>query len=136
VEAGTNQKRTLIAVAALAIVVLGLGTYFLRARKTGSAQAVAPPPILALQLGAETLGSGLVNVRWNPESALVTKAQSGRLVIKEGDQQPRTVTLAQGELKTGHLLYQSPADHLEFRLETVEPSGSSNVPTATCQMYP
>jgi len=128
-----NKRRTMMAVGAVAIVLLGLGTLFVRGRKTAPPQVVAPP-VLVLQLGAETLGSGLVNVRWNPESVLVTKAQSGRLVIKEGDQQPRTVTLAQAELKTGHLLYQSPADHLEFRLETVEPSGFANGETIVVEI--
>ena len=92
-------------------------------------QRSTPPPAarpLTLSLAAEAMGSGLVNVRWNPESALIGKAQSGRLVIKEGDQQPRTVNMALTELKTGHLLYQSPEERLEFRLETVELSGASN----------
>jgi len=122
---GDSRKTMLMAGGAAVVVVLGLGAYFIWGRAGRPAAASTSQPILALQLAAESMGSGLVNVRWNPQSALVAKAQSGRLVIKEGDQQPRTVTLAQAELKTGHLLYQSPADKLEFRLETVEASGAS-----------
>jgi protein TonB len=121
-----NRTRMLMAVGAVVILVLGSVAYMMRGRKTAAPQVVAQPASLAMQLGAETMGSGLINVRWNPESATVAKAQYARLVIKEGDQQPRTVALSQAELKTGHLLYQSPADRLEFRLEGVDSSGASS----------
>jgi periplasmic protein TonB len=90
-----------------------------------------PPPKAAvpvaennfpLQLNAEPQGSGLFDVRWNPQSTLVAQAREGRLVIQERDQQPRVVELNPEQLRIGHVSYQSSAESLELRLEVVDGS--------------
>jgi outer membrane biosynthesis protein TonB len=45
-------------------------------------------------------------------------------VITEHNRQPRTLALEAGQLKTGHLTYQSAAESVEFDLEVVDRSGA------------
>jgi len=86
-------------------------------RKTPATTRVSP-----LQLDVEANGNGL-NIRWNPQSAVVTHARGGHLVILEGDRKPRTIPLDQQLLTTGHVYYQSSAERLQFQLEIVDDSG-------------
>jgi len=86
-------------------------------RKTPATASVSP-----LQLDVEANGNGL-NIRWNPQSAVVTHAREARLVILEGDRKPRTIPLDQQLLTTGHVYYRSSAERLQFQLEIVDHSG-------------
>jgi hypothetical protein len=77
-----------------------------------------------LQVRVEPLGKGLIDVRWNPQSASISQARDGRLVITEPNQKPRILSLEGEQLKTGHLTYQSAAESIEFDLEIVDRSGA------------
>lgn len=92
--------------------------------KTVPALAVAAKDIAPLQVLAEPLGNGLINIRWNAQSPLMAQARDGRLVITEHDKAPRTMDLDAGQLKIGHLTYQSTAESIEFDLEVNDRSGS------------
>jgi len=120
---GTSRfpRNVLIVVGAIALA--GLSVFFLRGRlwpesKPSGAGASSP-----LQLQVESQGNGILDVRWNPQSAAVIQAREGRLVIAERDQQTRTMELSPEQLKIGHLYYQSAVERVEFRLEIVDPSG-------------
>ena len=91
--------------------------------KTAPVTVVAPKDIAPLQVLAEPLGNGLINVRWNAQSPLIGQARDGRLVITEHDKAPRTMALDAGQLKIGHLTYQSTAESIEFDLEVNDRSG-------------
>jgi hypothetical protein len=86
-------------------------------RKTPATTRVSP-----LQLNVEANGNGL-NIRWNPQSAVVTHAREGHLVILEDDRKPRTIPLDQQLLTIGHVYYRSSAERLQFQLEIVDTSG-------------
>ncbi|HLJ44847.1 MAG TPA: TonB family protein [Bryobacteraceae bacterium] len=90
--------------------------------KPAAAASVAVAP--ALQLNVDSESNGRFIVRWNPASAAVTEAAHGQLVIAEGDKPARTVALDPEQLRSGHLLYQSSADRLDFRLEVSGASGT------------
>lgn len=77
----------------------------------------------SLGLRVESREKSLIGIRWNSKSTAIQNAANGRLLILERDQQPRTVELLPGQLETGHLYYESPADRVEFRLEVIDPSG-------------
>ena len=92
--------------------------------KPAPVTVVAPKDIAPLQVLAEPLGNGLINVRWNAQGPLMAQARDGRLVITEHDKAPRTMALDAGQLKIGHLTYQSTAESIEFDLEVNDRSGS------------
>jgi len=79
-------------------------------------------PVSPLQLDVEANGNGL-NIRWNPQSAVVTHAREGHLVILEGDRKPRIIALDQQLLTSGQVYYRSSAERLQFQLEIVDNSG-------------
>jgi periplasmic protein TonB len=108
------------------IVVAGLFLLWPKshAPKTPTVAALAPKDNAPLQLLAEPLGNGLINVRWNAQSSLITQARDGRLVIIERDKAPRTMALDVAQLKIGHLTYQSPAESIQFDLEVNDISGA------------
>ena len=108
-----------------AVVLIGLSLFLLRDHLWTSKPSGGGADA-SLQMQVESQGSGIINIRWNPESSIVTEAREGRLVILEHDQQPRTVPLGAEQLKIGHLFYQSPVESVEFRLEIVGPSGAVN----------
>ncbi|MEO8050966.1 MAG: energy transducer TonB [Acidobacteriota bacterium] len=87
--------------------------------------ATAPKNNFALELLGEPLATGLINVRWNPQSTVIAQARDGRLVITERDRQPRILPLDADQLKTGHVAYQSAADRVQFSLEVADRSGTS-----------
>jgi hypothetical protein len=75
-----------------------------------------------LELDVEARGNGL-NIRWNPQSAAVSQAREGRLVIHEGDRRQTVLQLRPQDLASGHLYYRSSAERLEFQLEIVDHAG-------------
>ncbi len=125
-EAGDRGlPRTLLAIAAGVILVAGVSAFLLRDRWLPSQKTTVPAVAsFPLQLAVEPQGNGLMNIRWNPQSASVLQAREGRLVVVESGQQPRIIALEPAQLKIGHVYYQSPAERLEFRLEVVETSGA------------
>ncbi len=132
----TSRTRLIIGLAiGVVIAIAGLSIFLTRTHssKAPSAQPPAPKdnvPVQArveypLQVGVEPLGNGLIDVRWNPQSAPIAQARDGRLVITEHNQQPRILALVAEQLKTGHLTYQSASDSIQFDLEVVDRSGAS-----------
>jgi TonB family protein len=107
------------------IVVAGLSAYF--QRNLWSPVHTAPMPaatLRPLQVDVETAGAGVIRVQWKTDSAPVTQAREGRLVVTEGSEQPRTMALTPEQLRIGHLDYQSTGDRFDFRLEVVNQSGA------------
>jgi periplasmic protein TonB len=133
----TQRARLLIGLAAAAVLAaIGVSIFLVRAHasKAPIVAASAPkdnvPPQAQveptpLQVRVEPLGKGLIDVRWNPQSAMITQARDGRLVITEPNQKPRILPLESGQLKTGHLTYQSMAESIEFDLEITDRSGAT-----------
>jgi protein TonB len=105
---------------------VGVSTFLTRTRSAKTPTVVASAPIdnVPLQVRVEPLGKGLIDVRWNPQSAFISQARDGRLVITEPNQRPRILSLEGEQLKTGHLTYQSAAESIEFNLEIVDRSGA------------
>ena len=116
------------------IATVGVSTFLTRARSSKAPGMVASVPKdnvplqirvePPLQVRVEPLGNGLIDVRWNPQSASIAQARDGRLVIVEHNRQPRTLALDAEQLHTGHLTYQSAAESVEFDLEVVDHSGA------------
>ncbi len=108
------------------ILVVGLVVLWPKGHpaKPAPVTVVAPKDIAPLQVLAEPLGNGLINVRWNAQTPLIAQARDGRLVITEHDKAPRTMALDAGQIKIGHLTYQSTAESIEFDLEVNDRSGS------------
>ena len=106
------------------VVVVGLALFLLKDQLWTSKPNAGAAPAPTLQMQVESQGSGIINIRWNAESAAVAQAREGRLLVIEQGQQPRTVSLGPEQLKIGHLYYQSPVDSVEFRLEIVDRSGA------------
>ena len=109
-------------------LVLVAGVFFLWPKshppKPPAVVVAAPKETAPLQLLAEPLPNGLVNVRWNAQSSSIAQARDGRLVITEHDKAPRTMALDVAQLKIGHLTYQSAADSIQFDLEVNDTSGA------------
>ena len=118
-----KRQRILLAVGAV-IVLAGLGAFLARNWLRPTPGAPAAASAFPLQLEVTQEDSGLINVRWNASSAPALQAREGRLVINEGNQQPRIVPLGADQLRIGHLSTQSGAQHLEVRLEVDDPSGA------------
>lgn len=118
-----TQKRVLIGLAITLIgifALLAIHHWWPRQK-----QIAAPPPIASpLKLEVQPEANGLVDVRWNPGSAIVAQARQARLVIMERDQQPKTLTLSPDQLKSGHLPFQPLGDRVVFRLEVEDRSGA------------
>ena len=109
-------------------LVLVAGVFFLWPRphppKAPAVVVVAPKESTPLQLLAEPLSNGLINVRWNAQSSSIAQARDGRLVITERDKPSRTMVLDVAQLKIGHLTYQSAAESIQFDLEVNDSSGA------------
>ena len=112
----------LFALSAIAgiIIVFNGGTLPL----VGPAHAAkaTPGPRFPLQLNVEAQGTGL-NIRWDAQSAPVTDAREGRLTITEANKPLEVISLTAEQLATGHIYFQSPAEHLEIQLETTSNTG-------------
>jgi periplasmic protein TonB len=123
-----RSNLTPIFVAFALIMAVAVGAAFVyRDRWLPSTKAAAPPAPdnFPLQVKAEPQGNGLIDVRWNPQSTLVTQAREGRLVMQERGQQPRVVELNPEQLRIGHVSYQTSSESLELRLEVVDASGAT-----------
>jgi len=121
-QAGSRSSRIFMVVGGV-IVLAGLSVFFLRDRIWPGSKSNTTGASFPLQMQVESQGNGIINVRWNPQSAAVSQAREGRLVIIERDQQTRTIALNTEQLKIGHLYYQSPVERVEFRLEVVDQAG-------------
>jgi outer membrane biosynthesis protein TonB len=132
-----RTSRTLLVIGLVigaAIATVGVSTFLTRAHSSRTPRVVASTPKdnvplqvrvePPLQVRVEPLGNGLIDLRWNAQSASIAQAQDGRLVITEHNKQPRTLALEAEQLKTGHLTYQSAAESVEFDLEVVDRSGA------------
>ncbi len=115
-----------VAIGALVLIAGGAGFLFrdrlFSSRQAGAASVAATNP--ALQLTVDTENNGHFIVRWNPASPVVAQATQAQLVITEGDKPSRTVGLGAEQLRSGHVIYQSSADRLDFRLEVPTASGT------------
>jgi len=89
-------------------------------KPTAPALTAAP-----LKLNAEVQPNGLVDIKWNAGSAVVTRAQQGRLIINEQDQQPRILPLGREQLKSGHLQFQPLGSRVGYQLEVTDDSGTT-----------
>ncbi|HVO98357.1 MAG TPA: TonB family protein [Bryobacteraceae bacterium] len=119
--------RAVASVAAVFVLLAagGLSAFLLRDRWSTLLKQKAPATVAAfpLQLYVEARGDDL-NVRWNPQSAPITQARDGHLVILEGDQQPpRVIPLDLQQLASGHIYYRSSAERVQFQLEIVDNAG-------------
>jgi len=122
-----GRSRLIIGLAAGAVIVtIGLSAFLTRTRpsEVRTVVASATKDNIPLQVRVEPQGKGLIEVRWNPQSSSIAEASSGRLVITEPNQKPRVLALEVGQLKTGHLMYQSAADSIQFDLEIAGRSGA------------
>jgi len=113
------SRRIYVAFGVFALVVIS--ALVIRQRTAAPPKPASVPSVLQLEVRPE--GKGLLNVRWNAQSAPVQRAHEGRLVIVEANQQPKTVPLQAEELKVGHVYYQSSVERLELRLEVVDNAG-------------
>ncbi|HSR08434.1 MAG TPA: TonB family protein [Bryobacteraceae bacterium] len=127
IEVPAPSRKGLVAGGVGGALVLVAGLFLLWPKghpaKTAPVTVVAPKDIAPLQVLAEPLGNGLINVRWNAQSPLIAQARDGRLVITEHDKAPRTMALDAGQIKIGHLTYQSTAESIQFDLEVNDRSG-------------
>ena len=127
IEAPTPSRNGLVMGGIGGALILVVGLFLLwpkgHAAKPAPVTVAAPKDIAPLQVLAEPLGNGLINVRWNAQGPLIAQARDGRLVITEHDKAPRTMALDAGQLKIGHLTYQSTAESIEFDLEVNDRSG-------------
>ena len=123
-SASSRKLPMLLAGIGVVIVLGGASLFLLKDRLWTSKPAQGAVTSAALQMQVESQGNGIINIRWNPESAIVAQAREGRLLIIESGQEPRTVPLGPEQLKIGHLYYQSPVERVEFRLEIVDRSGA------------
>ncbi len=131
----TSRTRLLIGLVIGAVIAtVGVSTFLTRAHSSKAPVVMlsepkdkVPPQVRVeppLQVRVEPLGNGLIDVRWNPQSASIAQARDGRLVITEHNRQPRILALEAEQLKTGHLTYQSASESVEFDLEVVDRSGA------------
>jgi TonB family protein len=117
----TRFPRNVLIVAGV-LALVGISVFLLRNRLWPESKPSGGGSF-PLQMQVESQGNGILNVRWNPQSAAVIQAREGRLAIAERDQQTRTIPLSPEQLKIGHLYYQSTVERVEFRMEIVDRSG-------------
>lgn len=128
-EMPAPSRNSLVMAGVAGALVLILGIFFLwpkghPAAKTPPVAVAAPVDNAPLQVLAEPLGNGLINVRWNAQGAAIAQARDGRLTVTERDKTPRIMALDAAQLKIGHLTYQSTAESIQFDLEVNELSGT------------
>ena len=66
----------------------------------------------------------MIGIRWDPECLPVLNAQSGKLIVIEGDRQPREILLQPAQLKIGHIYYETTFEQVEFRMEVQDSAGT------------
>lgn len=119
---------SLIAILALMLGLLALYRWLFTPR------VVAPgPAIAALNLAAEPMPNGLVDIRWNPASEAVVRARQGRLLITEPQRPLETLRLESDQLKAGHLAFQPLGDRVGFQMEVTDDSGVVTKGSVTTQ---
>lgn len=69
-----------------------------------------------IELRAESQGKYL-RVTWNRQAPLVASATGGILVVYDGDQPPRELTLSASLLQSGSVLYEPSNNKVRFRLD-------------------
>ena len=125
-----SRRAKWLTAAGVAIGLTGIGAYAFVATRQPQGLAVVSPGAEALarysplKLQLESREHSLVGIRWDPQSAPVGRASSGRLVILENGGEPRVVPLDVAQLKIGHLYYDTPSDRVEFRLEVTDDAGT------------
>ncbi len=128
-DSSVLRARLILGGAAAIIALISGSIYFIShpssARRPAQPKeaAASQAPIFPLHLVADSPASGLINVHWNPQSVLIEEAREGRVVITEGDRQPRTVPLSVEQLKLGQVSYQTSAARVQFQLEVSDRSG-------------
>ncbi len=119
-------RRWLVPVLATIVVVLLLAGGFLN--YTYFRRVVTPPAVpssevargevkVPLGLAVERRGNDL-RVSWNSSAPLIAKADFGMLLIR-GSAVSRDVPLSAEELRSGSVMYSSPADQVRFQLNVV-----------------
>ena len=100
IEVPTPSRNGLVIGGIGGALILMVGLFLLWPKghpaKPAPVTVVAPKEIAPLQVLAEPLGNGLINVRWNAQSPPIAQARDGRLVITEHDKAPRTMALDAG----------------------------------------
>jgi outer membrane biosynthesis protein TonB len=107
------------------IAVIGVSSFLFRVHLSTTKKVAlsAPKDSYPLQIQVESLGNGLINVRWNSKSASIANARDGQLVVTEQEQSPRILALTAAQLKIGHLTYHSSSERNKFDLEVTDSSG-------------
>jgi hypothetical protein len=121
---GVSRRMLVTSSVVLGVLILAslIALLFRDSSSASTRKTPATTQVFPLQLDVEANGNGL-NIRWNPQSAVVTHAREGHLVILEDDRKPRTIPLDQQLLTIGHVYYRSSAERLQFQLEIVDTSG-------------
>lgn len=102
------------------VVLLAIHHWWPRPKQTSTPAPLTSP----LKLEVQPENNGLMDVRWNPGSAVIAQSKEARLIIMERDLQPKVLTLSPDQLKSGHLPFQPLGDRVVFRLEVVDRSGA------------
>jgi hypothetical protein len=121
----TSSRRALIAngLAILASIALSsVITWNLRSSSPKPGVEDQAPSLFSPKLEAERERNG-VAIRWNAQSTQVTHADKGRLVIKAGNQQPKTETLTREQLASGQIHHRAGLGRLAVSLELEDASG-------------
>ena len=133
IEASKPQRKPAAWLSLIAILAVLLGFLALY-RWLFTPRGVAPvPEIAALNLAAEPMPNGLVDIRWNPASAPVVGARQGRLLITEPQRPLETLRLESDQLKAGHLAFQPLGDRVGFQMEVTDDSGVVTKGSVTTQ---
>lgn len=129
-QAPSPRRAVWLAAAGVAIGLTGFAAYAYTATRQPNGLTVVSPAaenlakFSPLKLQLESRDHSLVGIRWDPQSAPLSRADSGRLVILEDGSDPHVVPLDIEQLKIGHLYYDTLADRVEFRLEVTDKSGA------------
>jgi TonB family protein len=117
-------KTAIIAIVASSFVAGAVGAFWFsrRAAAPNAGIAVAPLPSSAvpsspLQLMVSRSGDGVL-LTWNTHAA--PNAQSGQVVITDGDRPPQAVFLGADELRNGKIFYRVQSARLRFRVDLID----------------
>jgi len=84
-----------------------------------------PPAVVSNPVGLEVeTNGGLLNITWDGTSATAIHARGGYLTIRDGSLL-KEVSLDSGEVRTGHIYYESRNSDLGIRLEMPQDSGQT-----------
>ena len=117
---------------AILAVMLGFLPFY---RWLFTLRGVAPVPASGtLNLAAEPMPNGLVDIRWDPASAPVVRARQGRLLITEPQRPLETLRLESDQLKAGHLAFQPLGNRVGFQMGVTDDSGVVTKDSVTTQL--